>query len=141
MQGEETICYDELSLDDCLSLLARSEVGRVGVNIEALPAVLPVNFVLVDDHIVFRTAPGTKLNAATAGSVVAFEVDGYDAASHEGWSVLVRGVAGEVTDPEELARMQALPLDAWALDGAADRFVRVPPTVVTGRRIRRSRPT
>ena len=47
----------------------------------------------------------------------------------------MRGVAREVTDPAELAAARALPLESWAFDGSADRFVRVEPTLVTGRRV------
>ena len=116
-------------------------VGRVGVTIDALPAVLPVNFVVSDGGVVFRTVPGTKLDAATAGAVVAFEADAYGTGSDPGgWSVLVRGVARELTDESELARARDLPLESWAWDGGADRFVRIEPTVVTGRRLRGAPP-
>ena len=51
------------------------------------------------------------------------------------WSVLVRGVAREVSDPAELRAARALSLEPWAIDGAADHYVRVEPTLITGRRI------
>ena len=70
----------------------------------ALPVVLPVNFALLDGDIVWRSAQGTKLNAASAGFVVAFEVDRYEADRREGWSVMVQGLAHVITDPEELDR-------------------------------------
>jgi len=121
---------------ECLRLLASVPVGRVGVTIDALPAVLPVNFVVSGGAIVFRTVPGTKLDAATAGAVVAFEADSYGPVpSTGGWSVLVRGVAHELTETGALAKVGALPLESWAWDGGADRFVRIAPTVLTGRRV------
>jgi nitroimidazol reductase NimA-like FMN-containing flavoprotein (pyridoxamine 5'-phosphate oxidase superfamily) len=127
---------EELSSDECLRLLASVPVGRVGITIDALPAVLPVNFVVHDGVVLFRTVPGTKLDVATAGAVVAFEADSYGSdGAPAGWSVLVRGVAQEVTDPDELAAARALPLESWAWDGIADRFVKIEPTLVTGRRI------
>jgi len=98
------------------------------------PIVLPVNFVLDRHMVVFRTDEGTKLDAASRGGRVAFEIDGADAAAHTGWSVLVRGEAVEVTDPAELARLRELPLDPWA-PGAKSRYVRILPAVLTGRRI------
>ena len=126
----------ELGPDECLDLLGSVPVGRVGVTIDALPAVLPVNFMMWHGAIVFRTVPGTKLDAAAAGAVVAFEADAYGGpASPGGWSVLVRGFAREVTDATELVGVSRLPLDSWAWDGAADRYVCIEPTVVTGRRI------
>jgi nitroimidazol reductase NimA-like FMN-containing flavoprotein (pyridoxamine 5'-phosphate oxidase superfamily) len=126
----------EIGPDECLELLGSVPVGRVGVTIDALPAVLPVNFALWQGAIVFRTVPGTKLDAAAAGAVVAFEADAYGTPDTPGgWSVLVRGIAREVTDPAELAELDALPLDSWAWDGQAHRYVCIEPTVITGRRV------
>ncbi len=131
----------ELSPDRCLALLATVSVGRVGVTIDALPAVLPVNFVVSDGSVVFRTVPGTKLDAATRGAVVAFEADAYgNSEDPQGWSVLIRGIARELDDPAELAVARTLPLESWAFDGTADRFVRIEPTLVTGRRVVGQRP-
>jgi uncharacterized protein len=131
----------ELEPDECLEVLRSVPVGRVGVTIDALPSVLPVNFAVWRGAVVFRTVPGTKLDAAAAGEVVAFEADAYGTPEEPGgWSVLVRGVAREVTDPGELAELWALPLDSWAWDGAAARWVCIEPTVMTGRRITASEP-
>ena len=126
----------ELGPVECLELLGSVPVGRVGVTVDALPAVLPVNFVVWQGSIVFRTVPGTKLDAAAAGAVVAFEADAYGTAEAPGgWSVLVRGIARVVTDPGELAEMAFLGLDSWAWDGGAGRYVCIEPTVMTGRRV------
>jgi nitroimidazol reductase NimA-like FMN-containing flavoprotein (pyridoxamine 5'-phosphate oxidase superfamily) len=80
-----------------LRLLASVSVGRVGLSIKALPAVLPVNFALLDGEVVFRTVEGTKFHAAAAGRVLAFEADGYETDGLSGWSVLVQGVSRVVT--------------------------------------------
>jgi nitroimidazol reductase NimA-like FMN-containing flavoprotein (pyridoxamine 5'-phosphate oxidase superfamily) len=125
-----------LTPEECLRLLATVPVGRVGVTMDALPAVLPVNFVVTGGAVVFATVAGTKLDAATAGAVVAFEADSVGTSEAPGgWSVLVRGVAREITDPAEIEAARALPLESWAWDGVADRYVRIEPTVVSGRRI------
>ena len=116
-----------------MRLLETSRVGRVGLSIGALPVILPVNFVLFEGNVLLRTVPGTKLQAATAGSIVAFEVDGYRPDGRAGWSVLVQGQAREVTDPAVLERITTVPLHAWALNGAADRFVRIETSIVAGR--------
>lgn len=129
---------EELSHEECLRLLATTTLGRVGVSIAALPAVLPVNFALHDGEIVCCTAPGTKLDVATVRTVVAFESDDYDAGTGAGWSVLVRGVARAVVEEDELARLRSLPLTWSAFDGAGERFVRVTMDLVTGRRVVRS---
>jgi uncharacterized protein len=117
-----------------MTLLMEASVGRLGLSIEALPVILPVNYVLIDDSIVFRTVHGTKLDAATRHAVVAFEVDQYEPDGSAGWSVLVRGRASEITDPEIPTTARARGLSSWALDGAADHYILIDTDVVTGRR-------
>lgn len=80
-----------LSRDGCLALLATVPVGRVGLSIDALPVVLPVNFALLDGDVVFRTVNGTKCHAAAAGAVLAFEADSYEPDGTKGWGVVVPG--------------------------------------------------
>lgn len=121
-----------LTRDECLHLLEQVNVGRVAVTIGALPVILPVNFRLIGERVVFRTSPGTKLDAATAGAVVAFEVDQFDAVAHAGWSVLVTGIAAEVTDPDDRARLEEVGIPRW-VHGEGDRLVQVPVAMVSGR--------
>ena len=140
MQGNGRVRLEMLDRGECLALIATVPVGRIGVSIGALPAILPVNFALIGTTIVFRTVPGTKLDAATRRAVVAFEVDSYAPDGSSGWSVLVQGFCSEITDPAERAALNWSPLRAWPFgDGAADRFVRVETTFVTGRRFGRWR--
>ena len=118
----------------CLDLMARATVGRVGVTVGALPAIFPVNFALAEGAVVFRTGDGTKLAAATDHTVVAFEVDDWDPIEHSGWSVLAVGRACVVHDPDEEARLRRLRLAPWA-GGTREHFVRMPIEIVSGRRI------
>jgi len=119
--------------DEALRLVASVPVGRVVFTLRALPAVLPVNFVLDGDAIVFRTAPGSKLTAAVRNAVVAFQVDQIDPQTQTGWSVLVTGRAGEIHDPAEIARLRAR-LKPWA-PGEREHFIRIPTDLVSGRRL------
>jgi uncharacterized protein len=89
-----------LSRDECLRLLGTAGLGRVAVTTAALPTILPVNFRFDGRQILIRTGRGTKLDAATRNAVVAFEVDEVEPATREGWSVVVTGVARELTDPD-----------------------------------------
>jgi hypothetical protein len=130
------VSIELLDTDECLRLLGSVSVGRVGCSVDALPTVLPVNFVLHDGAIVFRTVPGTKLDAATLGLVVAFEADSGNDSYKGAWSVLVRGVAREVTGLD-IHDLSALPLESWAWDGAAQHLVSITPQLITGRRITR----
>jgi nitroimidazol reductase NimA-like FMN-containing flavoprotein (pyridoxamine 5'-phosphate oxidase superfamily) len=124
----------EIDREECMLRLGHSGVGRVAVTVNALPAIFPVNYALLDGDIVFRTGPGTKLDAALAGAVVAFEIDHTDSMSHTGWSVLVVGEARPVTDPNTVTRAAALPLTPWA-DGRRDTFIRLTTQLVTGREL------
>lgn len=122
-----------LSHAECMDLLARAQVGRVVFTLGALPAVVPVTFILRDDAILTRTAADTQLARAANGAVLAFQVDELDAATRTGWSVVVTGVAELVTDAAELARANGQ-LEPWA-PGERDVFIRVPLTMLSGRRI------
>ncbi len=119
----------------CHRLLAQGSVGRLALSVRALPVVLPVNYLLVDEGILIRTGAGTKLDAACDGAVVAFEIDGVDIVSHTGWSVLVQGTARVLRSPVELAEASRAALAPWA-NPRADRYVVVSLDVLSGRRIR-----
>ncbi len=126
--------FELLTTEECLDLLAPGGVGRVGVTFAGLPVIMPVNYAYVDGEVVFRTGEGTKLNAATARAVVAFEVDAYDPGSAAGWSVLVIGRSSVVTDPTELAHLDDYEITPWA-GGTRNNYVRLRPELITGRRI------
>jgi len=129
---------ETLDRHECLRLMATASVGRVGVSVRALPAILPVNFALIGTNIVIRTVPGTKLDAAMDRTVVAFEVDSYAQDGAWGWSVLVQGVCSEIADPEGILGPDAERLRAWAFDdGVAERFIRIEVSFVNGRRFHR----
>jgi uncharacterized protein len=126
--------WQELSRSECFDLLASERLGRVAFVDDRGPVVFPVNFVLDRHMVVFRTDDGAKLDIASRGGRVAFEVDRTDEASQTGWSVLVRGEVIEVTDAAELARLRELGLHPWA-PGPKTRYVRILPAMLSGRRI------
>ena len=123
-----------LSRKTCLQLLRETSLGRVGITVDALPVILPVNYRLLGERIVFRTSPGTKLDAATRNAIVAFEVDEIEPVSHSGWSVVVVGTAREVTDPADVEELAHANIPRWASSGS-ERVVEVSTELVTGRRI------
>jgi uncharacterized protein len=128
----------ELTPDECMVLVATVPLGRVGLSMQALPVVLPVNFVVVGNGIVFPSVHGTRLLNAASGAIVAFEADAYEPSGRCGWSVLIQGPASVITDSEEVARVSDTQIRRWAADGRHDRFVRIDATFVTGRRFVRS---
>ena len=134
-----------LEREECLRLLATATLGRIALTEGALPVVLPVNFHVAADHILIRTSRGTKLDAATRNAVVAFEVDEIDPLSHTGWSVMVTGVAKELSDPGEqptfdlIRASELLRIPRWARRGG-ERIIAISIELVSGRRITQSTP-
>jgi hypothetical protein len=124
---------EELDREECLALLSRAPLGRLGVVVSGRPLVFPVNFALDGSAIVLRTDEGTKLYGAR-NSPVAFECDGIDRMYHTGWSVLVLGTAEEVRDPHEVAHLEQLPLSPWC-PGPKATWLRIRGGTITGRRI------
>lgn len=117
----------------CWERLRKAAVGRLGVVREGKPVIYPVNYLTDGKSIVFRTRHGSKISTAQALDRVAFEIDGFEPARGDAWSVLIKGFGRHVDSAAELEEMSDLPLFAWV---AADRssWVRIVPVEVTGRR-------
>ena len=124
----------QLSRDECRQLMASVSMGRIVYTRQALPAVELVNFALDDGDIVIMTDGDGKLAAATRHAVVAFETDCVDA-RRAGWCVTAIGPSREVTDPEDIGRLRKIGLSSWT-DGTRERFIRVSPELLNGRRLR-----
>lgn len=122
-----------LSETECWDLLDRAAVGRLAVDVAGQPDIFPINFVVDARGIVFRTAAGTKLAGAVLNRLVAFEIDGYEPADRTAWSVVVKGHARPIERMQEMFDAEDLPLFPW-LAWEKPNFVRIDPTVVTGRR-------
>ncbi len=124
----------ELDRAECLRLLGTATVGRVIFTDAALPAAQPVNYLLDDEEVVFRTAGGGKLAVATRHHVVAFEVDDLDTATRTGWSVVGVGEAYEVLAPDRLAELAGRIPRPWAA-GRTGHVISIPLQQLTGRRV------
>lgn len=104
---------------------------------------LPVNYRLHEGTIVFRTGLHSSMvedlrtGIAEAEYKVAFEIDQIRPATQEGWSVLIQGSAHFVESEAGLASLAQLGVQAWA-SGRKEQFIRIIPTHITGRRIRRA---
>ena len=129
----ESAVSEELAVEECWELLDRNTVGRLAVDIAGWPDIFPINYVVDGDTIVFRSGAGTKLAGAVLNRHVAFEIDGYLAEERVAWSVVVKGNAGEIESMLDRYRADDLPLFPWVHSDKPD-FVRIVPTLVTGRR-------
>jgi uncharacterized protein len=124
-----------LHLSDCFRLLQSVSLGRIGFVAGGEVVILPVNFLVDGQDVVFRTAAGSKLSAVEVGHYVGFEADSYDAAPGTGWSVVVNGLAEIVESDEETARLETLGLTSWGTGTPGRVWVRIRPSSITGRRI------
>jgi hypothetical protein len=124
-----------LSPGECLRLMASVPVGRVIYTRQAMPAVELVNFALDHGDIIIRTDRTGTLAAATRGSVVAFEADSLNASGQAGWSVTVIGHSHEVTDADEISRLEQIGLSSWAPGQQQKNFIRISPGILNGRQL------
>lgn len=118
----------------CRQLLGTVRVGRVALPDDPSPTVLPVDYVLHGDHVLFRTVEGAKLEAAHAHGPASFQADGIDPTFDTGWSVLVRGHLDELESPsadeqEAIERLHPL------VGGTRTHVVRLSVESWSGRRV------
>ena len=125
-----------LDAAECRMLLASHPVGRVAVLVHGAPEIFPVNHALVDGSVLFRTDDGTKLRALLENPRTCFEADGVDVERRTGWSVMVKGVAREVTAPDQLARFERHALTFWGI-GPKSHLVAIDASDISGRAVRR----
>jgi uncharacterized protein len=124
-----------LPREDCLALLASNSFGRLAVAMDS-PVIRPVNYAFDErsQSVIFRTADGSKFHAMLVNGNAAFEIDGIDPGSRTGWSVIIVGMAEEITSPSELRRLDHLGLETWT-PGNKAHWMRIRAWTVTGRRI------
>ena len=135
MADRARVELEELTVEECLELLRANRVGRLAVSTPEGPAIFPVNYAVGGDRIVFRTDPGTKLDASRLRRV-AFEIDSLDPDEGTGWSVVVEGVGTEISGAvdEVSVALQALELHPFA-PGAKEHLIEIQPRSITGRRL------
>jgi nitroimidazol reductase NimA-like FMN-containing flavoprotein (pyridoxamine 5'-phosphate oxidase superfamily) len=125
---------------ECLRLLAADDFGRIGVLDGGHPLILPVNYAMDGDVVVFRTGEGTKLDAIRGPAC--FEIDGHDGEAHTGWSVVVRGRLEEVTQHQQdlYERLKDL-ASPWSTDAEKAHVLRIVPASIRGRRVQPPAPS
>lgn len=119
-----------LSTGQCWEFLKRAELGRLAVSAAGSIDILPINFVVHNEKIYFRTAPGTKLASLTVNRQVAFETD--EVRHGMARSVVVHGEARELSLSAEKDEIDSLPLTSW-IPTVKYSFVEITPAEITGR--------
>ncbi len=120
--------------EECLRLLAGQSIGRLGFLMGDQPMILPVNYAIEAAIVIFRTGLGAKLEAV-ADAKVAFEVDEVDLDARTGWSVVVQGIAQEITDDIDVSApaLRQASAPTWVPE-AGDHYMRIVPRHISGRR-------
>lgn len=124
---------------ECVKQLRLHDLGRLAVvDRDGRPLIFPVNYFFDEGVVVFRTAPGTKLDVAP-GAHACFEIDGLDREAGSGWSVMVKGIAHDITEPRSAptGRMKLWPVNP-AAPGSREHWVGIWANEITGRKFERS---
>ena len=126
----------ELETDECQRLIKDGGVGRVAFQSGSGQHIVPVNFQLDRDSIVFRTTRHSELGRLAPGSEAAFEVDELDVESQSGWSVVAKGLIEVIPDNFETAAIRFFGKDPtpWA-EGTRRLYLRLTCRELTGRRL------
>jgi nitroimidazol reductase NimA-like FMN-containing flavoprotein (pyridoxamine 5'-phosphate oxidase superfamily) len=133
---------EQLDEAECLRLISPGGVGRIAYASRYGPVVVPVNYQLYEGTIVFRTGQDSSMDEDLRTGItdaeykVAFEIDEINAAAREGWSVLLQGSAHHVDSEAERSSVIQAGVQPWP-SGEKGLFLRIVPTRITGRRIRR----
>ena len=130
-----TLMPVELTEQECRDLLSRHVVGRVALSTPGGPRIVPVNYALHDDSIVFRTAPYSELGTYGWDAELAFEIDHIDEEKHSGWSVVALGRGSLIEDSDELGKIRGrMDPHPWA-GGSRQLYMRLTWRTLTGLRI------
>jgi nitroimidazol reductase NimA-like FMN-containing flavoprotein (pyridoxamine 5'-phosphate oxidase superfamily) len=126
----------ELTLEECWEALRGDEFGRLAYLLGDEINLVPVNYAVDHDTLLFRTAEGSKLLGVVMHPQVVFEID--HIGEEQATSVLVRGEARKLEE-DEAHRADNVPLRPWT-DTHKYNVVEIRPTEVQGRRFQLHRP-
>ncbi|MEI2732032.1 MAG: pyridoxamine 5'-phosphate oxidase family protein [Dermatophilaceae bacterium] len=126
-----------LNAEQCWSLLKRQEVGRLAYHEGTRVQIVPINYAVDGQRVVFRTTKGSKLTNLLVNPDVALEVDEVEGSTAS--SVVVRGKAREVGHKEALMADQ-LRLRPWVRDATTGHVVTIDVVELSGRSFELSRP-
>jgi len=127
MGFDETVTR-RLSTEECWDLLRADEFGRLAYRMSDEVHLVPINYAVDGDTILFLTGEGNKLLGLTMHPEVVFEIDAYD--DERAHSVIVRGLARRLEEDEE-HRAENVPLRTW-IGTPTYNVVEIRPTQISG---------
>ena len=120
---------NELSEKECLAIVARSSIGRLGCSLNNEPYVVPIYFAYDEDYIYVLSTVGQKIDWMRQNPKVCIQVD--EIANHSEWvSVIATGTYEELPGPADgpertHARRLLEKQHYWWLNALAERRAKV----------------
>lgn len=125
---------DQLSTDECWALIAGQTTGRIGFLHEGQVTIWPLNCIVYDRGVYFRTAEDGVI-ARSGLERAAFQLDHIDSVARSGWTILVNGRVERVTDPGLLTTLWGRPTDEPWAPGQRNVFFCISGDRISGRRV------
>lgn len=126
---------EDLSETKCWALLSTQQTGRFGFLRDGSVQIYPVNYLVHDGALYFRTRDDGDIGSLLPLSDCAFQVDQVRSEAMAGWSVLANG-------PAEVVRDEALLTELWGraaeepwAGGSRTTFVEIQPSKISGRSV------
>jgi nitroimidazol reductase NimA-like FMN-containing flavoprotein (pyridoxamine 5'-phosphate oxidase superfamily) len=104
---------ESVSREEAIEVLASQQVAHLGIVVNDAPYVTPMSYVVDGERILFRTMAGKKLDGIRANPAVCIEAADYNPETGDWVSVIVRGTARLVDDPETRREIIALLYDKY----------------------------
>jgi hypothetical protein len=121
----------ELSDDECWQVLGDSGIGHLALRAHPVGVdIMPINYLVADRQLFFRSGPGNKLKNLMRHPHVAVQVERLQDGSW--FSVVLKGEAVRLDSDEDIERSGVLDL-APAQPGEKFNYVRIIPDVISGR--------
>lgn len=119
-----------LTQEESLNWLRNVQPGRIVVRRSEDIDIFPVNFVVDDGKVYFRTAEGSKLFSINLNQDVLFQADSVE--ENTAWSVVVKGNAEILQNRDAINHAETLDLRPWA-PTLKYHWVQITPNEITGR--------
>lgn len=104
---------ESVSREEAIEVLASQQVAHLGIVVNDAPYVTPMSYVVDGERILFRTMAGKKLDGIRANPAVCIEAADYNPETGDWVSVMVRGTARLVDDPDTRREIIALLYDKY----------------------------
>ena len=130
-RARRSVEHGSLSPDEVRSLLACGGPGRIGASINALPAVVPTNYLYFGGSLICASDDELVVHAAEHTAILALSADRTDACGLWQWHVHVVGKSEMVTDDQTRSELAMLGLLSPS-GQTPSQCIRLHPDILTG---------